>query len=80
MPQLIKKIEGSVVENIMGDVNYIIGVSGQMQQEDYINLNNFVAYLQTFSKVKTLTELVTPLEFGLKNTYNIETSTIEISY
>jgi len=80
MPQLIKNIQGSIVENITGDVNYVISVSGEMQQEDYINMNGFVAFLQTFSKVKTVTELVTPLEFGLPNTYNIEMSTIEISY
>lgn len=80
MPQLIKSIQGNVIENIMGDVNYVIGVSGEAQQEDYINLNGFVAYLQNFSRVKTLTELQTPLEFGLKNIYNVEVSTLEISY
>ena len=80
MPQLLKSIQGNIVENIMGDVNYVIGVSGEAQLEDYINLNGFVAYLQNFSRVRTLTELQTPLEFGLKNTYNIEMSTLEISY
>ena len=80
MPQLLKSIQGNVVENIMGDVNYVIGVSGEAQREDYINLNGFVAYLQNFSRVRTLTELQTPLEFGLKNTYNVEINTLEISY
>ena len=80
MPKLLKSIQGNIVENIMGDVNYVIGVSGEAQLEDYINLNGFVAYLQNFSRVRSLTELQTPLEFGLKNTYNVEMSTLEISY
>jgi hypothetical protein len=80
MPQLIKSIQGNIVENIMGDVNYIIGVSGEAQLEDYINLNGFVAYLQNFSRVMTLTKLQTPSEFGLKNTYNVEINTLEINY
>ena len=46
MPQLLKSIQGNIVENIMGDINYVIGVSGEIQREDYINLNGFVAYLQ----------------------------------
>jgi len=80
MPQLVKSIQGNVIENIMGDVNYIIGVSGEMQQEDYINMNGFVAYLQTFKKVQSLTKLTTPLEFGLKNKYNTEMNKLEINY
>lgn len=80
MPKLVKKIEGEVIENIIGDVNYILGVYGEIQQEDFINLNGFVAYLQNYSKVTDLTKLNTPLEFGLKNTYNIEINTLEINY
>lgn len=80
MPRLIKSIQGNIVENIMGDVNYIIGVSGEAQLEDYINLNGFVAYLQNFSRVMSLTKLQTPSEFGLKNTYNVEINTLEINY
>jgi len=80
MPQLLKNIQGSIVENIMGDINYVIGVSGEIQREDYINLNGFVAYLQNFSRVMSLTEMQVPSEFGLKNTYNVEINTLEISY
>lgn len=80
MPQLVKNIQGNIVENIMGDVNYVIGVSGEVQQEDFIYLNNFVAYLQKFSRVSELTKIQTPSEFGLKNIYNIEMKTLEISY
>ncbi len=80
MPQLVKNIQGNLIENIVGDVNYVNRVSGEIQQEDYINLNGFVAYLQNFSKVKDLTKLQTPSEFGLTNTYNIEMKTLEINY
>ena len=80
MPQLLKNIKGSIVENIMGDINYVIGVSGEIQREDYINLNGFVAYLQNFTRVMSLTEMQVPSEFGLKNTYNVEINTLEISY
>jgi hypothetical protein len=80
MPQLLKNIQGNVVENIMGSVIYVKGVTGEVQKEDYINLNGFVAYLQNFSRVRTLTELQAPSQFGLKNNYNVEINTLEISY
>lgn len=80
MPQLVKKIEGEIIDNIIGDVNFIGSVYGEIQQEDYINLNNFVAYLQNFSKVTEVKELTKPINFGLENRYNLQTNTIEISY
>lgn len=80
MPQLLKKVQGEILTNTIGDVNLITSVSGEIQQEDYINLNGFVAYLQNFYRVELAFELVTPMEFGLPNTYNIETKTLEISY
>jgi hypothetical protein len=80
MPKLLKKIEGEIINNITGDVSLIFSVSGQIQQEDYINLNGFVAYLQNFSKTELVTKLEKPLIFGLPNTYNIEVKTLEINY
>jgi len=80
MPQLLKKVQGEILTNTIGDVNLITSVSGEIQQEDYINLNGFVAYLQNFYRVELAVELVTPMEFGLPNIYNIETKTLEISY
>jgi hypothetical protein len=80
MPQLLKKVQGEILTNTIGNVSLISSVSGEIQQEDYINLNGFVAYLQNFSRVELLTELIPPMEFGLPNTYNIETKTLEISY
>jgi hypothetical protein len=80
MPQLLKKVQGEILTNTIGDVTFVTSVYGQIQGEDYINLNGFVAYLQNFSRVELAFELVTPMEFGLPNTYNIETKTLEISY
>jgi hypothetical protein len=80
MPQLVKNIQGNIVENIMGDIHYVKSISGEIQQEDYINLNGFVAFLQNFSKVMSVTKMQTPTEFGLPNTYNMEMNTLEISY
>lgn len=80
MPQLLKKVQGEILTNVIGDVTLVSNVYGQIQQEDYINLNGFVAYLQNFSKIEKTTELLTPMDFGLVNTNNIETKTLEISY
>ena len=80
MPQLLKKVQGEILTNVIGNVRFVSSVYGQIQGGDYINLNGFVAYLQNFSRVELLTELIPPMEFGLPNTYNIETKTLEINY
>ncbi len=80
MTQLVKNIQGNIVENIMGNIHYVKSISGEVQREDYINLNGFVAFLQNFSKVMSVTKSQTPSEFGLPNTYNLEMNTLEISY
>jgi hypothetical protein len=80
MPKLIKKIEGEFFETIIGDVIYSSSLTGEIQSEDYINLNGFIGYLQNFTKVENLTELTKPINFGLKNKYNILTVTLEIDY
>ena len=80
MPILIKKIEGEVFDNPIGDVKLIGGLSAQVQQEDYINLNGIIAYLQNLSKVEDTYLLTKPNGFGLKNNFNIETITLEIDY
>jgi hypothetical protein len=80
MLKLLKKIQGEVLPNVIDDIRLITSVSGEIQQEDYINLNGFIAYLQNFSNVDLETKLQTPIEFGLPNTYNIETKTLEINY
>lgn len=80
MPQLLKKVQGEILTNVIGDVRFVTGVYGQIQGEDYINLRGFVAYLQNFSRIEETSELLVPMEFGLPNTYNIETKTLEINY
>jgi hypothetical protein len=80
MLKLLKKIQGEFLPNVIDDIRLITSVSGEIQQEDYINLNGFIAYLQNFSHVELETKLQTPIEFGLPNTYNIETKTLEINY
>ena len=80
MPQLVKKIQGEVINNIIGDVTFISSVYGEIQQEDFIKLGGFVAFLQNYSKVKEVTELTTPTQFGLDNRLNLPTNILEISY
>ena len=48
MPQLLKKVEGEILTHVIGDARFVTSVSGQIQQEDFINLNGFVAYLTKF--------------------------------
>ena len=80
MPQLLKQVQGEILTNVIGDVTFVSSVYGKIQQEDYINLNGFIAYLQNFSKIELATKVITPMDFGLPNTYNIETKTLEINY
>jgi hypothetical protein len=80
MPQLLKKVEGEILTHVIGDVRFVTSVSGQIQQEDFINLNGFVAYLQNLSRTEFTAALLKPMEFGLKNENNIETITLDISY
>lgn len=80
MPQLIKKIEGVIFDNPIGDVKNITNITGQVQYDDYINLNGHIAFLQNLSKVQDSYMLISPVNFGLKNTFNLEIQTIEISY
>jgi hypothetical protein len=80
MPKLITKIEGQVLDNFTGSLYVFNEVSGQIQTEDYINLNGFVAYLQDFTKVGFVETLNKPNFFGLRNQFNLPTTTLQISY
>jgi hypothetical protein len=80
MPRLITKIEASVLDNYTGSVYVFSNLFGQIQFEDYINLNGFVAYLQNFTKVGYIQTLAKPSLFGLKNQYNLPTISLQISY
>ena len=80
MPQLIKKIESDLISDITNDVVLIKSVFGEIQGEDYINMNGFVAYLQDLSKTEVTTALTPPLSYGLKNKYNLQVKTLNIDY
>lgn len=81
MPQLIRNIEGTVHENIVGEVNLFSSpIIAQFQQEDYINLNGFTAYLQNLTQTPDTYLLSKPAKFGLKNRLNIEIITLDINY
>lgn len=80
MPKLVKNIKANVLDYFTGQLYYVAGVTGSVQFEDYIELNGFIAYLQDFRQVTTLEVLEKPLKFGLKNQFNLPTTTLEISY
>jgi len=80
MPQLIKNIKAEFLPFYDGEIKTLSIIKADAQFEDYINLNGFKAYLQTFKEVETVTTFQTPLTFGLKNQYNLVTTTLQISY
>jgi hypothetical protein len=80
MPQLIKKIESDLINDITNDVLLVKSVVGELQQEDYINMGGFVAFLQNFSKTEYTSDLTPPLSYGLKNKYNLQLKTLNIDY
>ena len=80
MPILVTKISAEILDNFTGSLYAFSSVSAEVQFEDYINLNGFIAYLQNFTEVQYIEYLNKPLKFGLKNQYNVPTYTLEISY
>jgi hypothetical protein len=78
MPQLIKKVSGSVLDNFIGEVIIFNPIVGLIQREDYINLPNFTAFLQNLIDVDVTVGLTKPLSFGLKQ--NKTSITLNISY
>lgn len=80
MPQLIRNIQGQAYLVTTGSVIGVKTISGEVQLEDYINLNGFIAYLQNFTKVDETELLRKPILFGLINRYNIPVVTLEINY
>lgn len=67
MPQLIKKIEGQIFNETIGTTQLLQSITGQVQQEDYVDLNGFIAYLQNLSKTQDTYLLINPVNFGLKS-------------
>jgi hypothetical protein len=80
MPQLIRNIQGEVLTNIVADIRYISNITGEIQREDYINLNGFIGYLQNLTRAEETSALTIPQSFGLPNSYNKTMVTLEINY
>lgn len=78
MPHLIKNIEGEVLNNFVGNTSSLSIIVGKIGLEDYIGLNNYIGYLQNFSRIEEVVGLTIPTSFGLTN--NNEMVTLEISY
>lgn len=80
MPILIQNIKGEILTNISDSVRYFSTVKGEIQREDYINLNGLVAYTQNLSRTEETYGLNKPINFGLIDTYNKPVITLEINY
>lgn len=78
--QLIKNIQGEALINLTDNIRYISNITGEIQREDYINLNGLSGFLQNLTKAEKTSSLVVPLSFGLTNTYNKTSTTLEINY
>lgn len=80
MPKLITNIQGEFFESPIGETVLFKKITGEVQEEDYINLNGYIAYLQNLSKVQDTFLLLKPANFGLKNNFNLSIINIEIDY
>lgn len=80
MLTLIKNIEGQYITETIGSVSLSNNIIGQIQQEDYVNLNGFVAYLQNLTKTEVTEALTKPLSVGPLKRYNREILTLDIDY
>jgi hypothetical protein len=80
MPQLIKNIQSSLKTYFIGNVYCITNIIGQIQQEDYINLRGYTAYLQNLMQTEDTQSIISPLSYGLKNLDNIDMLTLQIDY
>ena len=80
MAILIKEVKGEIILPIDGAVNFYHSIVGQIQKEDYINLNGFIAYLQDLTRAEVTVALRKPLSFGLVNAYNLPIEILQINY
>jgi hypothetical protein len=80
MPQLIKNIEAVSVDILSDDITLVKSVSGQIQEEDYINMGGFVAYLQNLSRTEETYALTKPLLYGLNNARRLQIKNLNIDY
>lgn len=77
---LIKNIQGEILGNYIDVVPYVSNISGQIQQEDYINVYGFIACTQNLSNVEFTSGLDIPFNNGLVDQSNKTIVTLEINY
>lgn len=77
---LIKNVSGGFYENITDNLLYIKSVRGEVQMEDYVNTDSFVAFLQNLSRVETTSKLQNPLIYGLRNNNKIPIVDLKIDF
>lgn len=80
MPVLLKSVKSNVLDSYVGNLYCFSAIQASVQLDDYVNVNGLIAYLQNYHYVESVTKLDKPIEFGLKNQYNLPTITLEISY
>ena len=80
MPQLVKNIIGIISSGTDGSVILVKNISGEVQQEDYVNINGYIAYLQNLTRTEYTQGLEKPLIYGLVNSHNLKSITLEIDY
>lgn len=80
MPKLIQNISAEILDNFVGEVVIFKPIIGQIQGEDYINMNGLICYLQNLIKTDFTEALFKPTNFGLHKTNNVQSYTLEISY
>lgn len=80
MAQLINNISAFQYQTPVGSVTYLKSINGIIQQEDYINFFNFIAYLQNLTKTDETYAMNITSNFGLKNKYNVPFVSLNINY
>ena len=79
MIQLLKNIKGNFVTEIKGVVNYIGTIEAEIQQEDYVNIYGFTAFLQNFSQIPKTESFAIPNLFGYTTPIGINTQTVDFN-
>lgn len=79
MPQLVKNIEVTILDNFVSEVN-MASISAIMGTDDYFKVFGLEGFLQNFTKVVDSETYILPNEYGLKVNKNKEFELLEISY
>lgn len=80
MPKVIRNISGEILPNYESTINVFSTPIGLIGNTDYIEVFNFIGFVQDFRSAKSIETLQKPLSFGLKNQYGLPIITLEISY